>query len=232
MPKAIKKRIPKKSDTPEEEVQEKLSTLKDAFQQRQGLALKIGIGIVVLIAVVISLLVYSHTAESRAKKLEYEAYRIYYSRGSQQTDTREDQYRKALDVFKKAYETKKSPISLYYIAACSYELGKYDEALKTLKDFSRKYSGEEQFLPLAYRKMATIYMRKGDTGEAKKTLDALYNLKGDIYKDFALMEYGKLLEEEGKSDEARKKYEELITRFPTSPFKDEAQLKVSEKKEG
>jgi predicted negative regulator of RcsB-dependent stress response len=232
MPKAIKKRIPKKTDTPEDEVQEKLLSLKDTLEQRQNVALKIGIGILVIIIAVAGFLVYSYTSGSKAKKLEYEAYKIYYTRSSQQPENREDQYRKALDAFKKAYDAKQSPFSLYYIAACYYELGQYDESLKTLKDFTRKYSGEENFLPLAYRKMVTIYMRKGDAGETKKTLDALYNLKGDIYKDFVLMEYGRILEKEGNPDEARKKYEELITRFPGSPFKDEAQVKVSAKKEG
>jgi tetratricopeptide (TPR) repeat protein len=232
MPKAIKKRIPKKTDSPEDEVQEKLLTLKDTLEQRQNIALKIGIGILVVMIAVGSFLVYSYTSRSKAKKLEYEAYQIYYTRGSQQPGNRENQYRKALDVFKKAYDTKQSPFSLYYIAACHYGLGQYDESLKTLKDFIRKYSGEENFLPLAYRKMVTIYIRKGDEGETKKALDALYNLKGDVYKDFVLMEYSRILEREGKPDEARKKYEELIMRFPGSPYKDEAQAKVSAKKEG
>lgn len=232
MPKAIKKRIPKKTDTPEEEVQEKLTSLKDALQQRQSTALKVGIGILVTIFALLGFLFYSYTSESSAKKLEFEAYKIYYNKGPLQQENRDEQYKKALGAFKKAYDTKKSPFSLYYIAACYYELGQFDESLKALQDFSRKYSHDEKFLPLAYQKMATIYMRNGDAAETKKTLDALYNLKGDIYKDFALMEYGRLLEKEGKSDEAKKKYEELITRFPSSPFKDEAQIKLSEKKEG
>jgi predicted negative regulator of RcsB-dependent stress response len=232
MPKAIKKRVPKKTDTPEEGVQATLSNLKDTLLERQSTALTIGIGILVIIIAVVSFLFYSYTKETSAKKLEYEAYKIYYSRGPMQPENREEQYKKALNAFKKASDTRESPFSLYYIAACSYELGQYDEALKTLKDFSRRYSGEEKFLPLAYRKMITIYTKKGDAEEAKKTLDALYNLKSDIYKDFALMEYGRLLEKEGKPDEARKKYEELITRFPNSPFKDESQIKLTGEKEG
>ena len=232
MPKAIKRRIAKRTDTPEEEVQEKLSTLRDTLQQRQSFVLKIGIGIIVIVAAVIIFLAYSYNAGTKAKKIEYEAYNMFYSREPQQTANREEHYRKALGSFQKAYDTKQSPFSLYYIAACYYELGQYDESLKTLKDFSRKYSHEEKFLPLAYRKMAAIYMRKGDAAETRKTLDALYSLKTDIYKDFALMEYGRLLEKEGKPAEARKKYEELVTRFPASLYKDEAQLKLSGRKEG
>lgn len=232
MPKAIKKRIPKRTDTPEEEVQEKLSSLKDTLQQRQSFTIKIAIGVLIVIVAVVTYLAYSYHAKSQAKALEYEAYNIYYSRAGLQTASKEEQYKKALEAFQRAYDKKQSPFSLYYIAACHYELGQFDEALKTLKDFAGKYGNEEKFLPLAYRKMATIYMKKGDIPETKKTLDALYALRTDIYKDFALMEYGRLLEREGKTDEARKRYEELTIRFPSSPYKDEAQLKLSGQKEG
>lgn len=231
MPRAIKKRISKKIDTPEEEVQEKLSLLKDTLQRRQRIALKIGVGIVVIIIAVAGFLLYSYFSASNAKKIEYEAYRVFYGGVPEQAQNKEEKYRKSLEAFKKAYDTKKSPIPLLYIAACYSELGQYEESLKTLQEFARKYSNEERLLPLAYRKMAIIYSQKGDTVETKKILDALYNLKGDIYKDFALVEYGRLFENEGKPDEARKKYEELVLRFPASPYKGEAEMKLSRKKE-
>ena len=74
--------------------------------------------------------------------------------------------------------------------------------------------------------------RKGNTKEAMEVLEKLYNLKGDIYKDFALIEYARLLEKEGKTEEAKKKYKELSERFPNSPFIDEAKAKLSEEKKG
>lgn len=232
MPKAIKKKITRKTASTETEVQEKLSSIKDTLRERQSTAMKIFVGILIIMIALVSVLVYSYTSAKKAKLLEYEAYRIYYSSPQIQSADKTDQYKKALDAFKKAYDTKKSPRSLFYIAACYYELGQYDDALRTLKDFVQRYSGDEQFIPLAYQKMAMTYVRKGDTNEAKKILETLYNLKGDIYKDFALMEHARLLEKEGKTDEARKKYEELIRKFPNSPFMDEAKAKTSDKKEG
>jgi predicted negative regulator of RcsB-dependent stress response len=157
---------------------------------------------------------------------------MYYSRPISSSISGEEQYKKALETFQKAYAAKKSPLSLFYIAACYYDLGQYDNALTTLKDFIGRYSGDEGLIPLAYQKMALTQIKKGDTAGAKKTLDNLYALKGDIYKDFALMEYGKLLEREGKSDEAKEKYEELTKRFPDSPFIDEVKAKLAEKKQG
>jgi outer membrane protein assembly factor BamD (BamD/ComL family) len=46
------------------------------------------------------------------------------------------------------------------------------------------------------------------------------------------MESARLLEKEGKIEEAKKKYKELTEKFPNSPFTDEAKAKLSEKKEG
>jgi len=231
MPKQIKKRIPKKTVTSEADVKNKLAGLKDTLKERKKTALTYGAGILVILIVIVSFLVYNYTSQKKAKIFEYEAYKIYYNTPAQSV-TKEEQYKKALDIFKKAYDTRKSPTSLFYIAACYYEIGKYDDALKTLKDFTQRYSKEDRFIPLVYQKIATVYLKKGDINEAMKTLDTLYSLNSDIYKDLALIEYGRLLEKAGKVEEAKKKYKELTTRFPNSPFMDEAKAKLSEKKEG
>jgi tetratricopeptide (TPR) repeat protein len=177
-------------------------------------------------------LFYDYTSKKKAKALEYDAYKIYHNLYQTQPLPSNERYKKALDIFKKSYETRKSPSVLLYIAACYYDLGNYDEAIRTLKDFTQKYKNDEDFIPLGYEKLAMTYERKGDTKEALKTLEALYNLKGDIHKDLALIESAKLLEREGKTDEAMKKYKELSEKFPTSPFTDEAKAKLGGKKEG
>ncbi|MEW6067227.1 MAG: tetratricopeptide repeat protein [Nitrospirota bacterium] len=231
MPKQIKKKISKTLNA-EAEVKNKLYSLKDTFQERKKTILKYSTGIIVVIMAIASFLFYSYTSQKKAKMLEYEAYNIYYNEYQKlPLDNKELQYKNALEIFKKAYEIKKSPSSLFYIASCYYELGKYDDALNALNVFIKKYSDEDNFLPLVYQKMAMVYVKKGNITEAMKTLDILYN-KSDIYKDLAIMEYGSLLEKEGKSEEAKKKYKELITKFPASPFTDDAQTKLSKEKEG
>jgi len=231
MPKVIKKRVQKKTATTEAEVKDKLAGLKDTLKEHRKSVLKYGAGVLVIIIAIISFLLYNYTSQKKARTLEYEAYKIYYNEYQGPSVNKEEQYKKALDIFKKAYDNRKSPLSLFYIAACYYELGKYDDALKTLNDFTQRYSKEDRFIPLAYQKMAMVYIKKGDINEAMKTLDTLYNLNSNIYKDFALMEYGRLLEKAGKLDEAKKKYKELTTKFPNSPFIDEAKAKLSEKSE-
>jgi hypothetical protein len=73
-------------------------------------------------------------------------------------------------------------------------------------------------------------MKKGNKAEALKALDALYKSGGTIYKDLALVESARILENEGKKDEALAKYKELADKFKDSPFLAEAQAKIAEKK--
>jgi len=226
MPKAIKKRIPKKTADAETEVKERISTLRDTLRERQKTAIKIGAGVLVVLIAVASFFIYSYNSGKKAQGYEYQAYKIFYSAARVPLTDREGQYKKALEMFNKAYGTRKSPVSLFYIAACYYELGKYEDALKTLKDFTQNYAGEKRLFPSAYQKMATVYIKKGDMNEALKTLETLSALPGDILKDLALLESGKLLEKQGKQDEAKKKYEELTRKFPDSPYKDEAAAKL------
>jgi tetratricopeptide (TPR) repeat protein len=232
MPKAIKKRSSKKIAGTEEEVKDKLSNLKDVIQERRKTVLRYGAIVLVVLFTIPALLIYNHTTKKKAKTLEYEAYKIYQNIYQAQPLSPEERFRRALDMFKKSYDTRKSPSVLLYIAGCYYELGNYDEAIKTLKDFTQRYEKEERLLPLAYEKLAMAYERKSDTKEAMKALEALYNLKGDIYKDLALLESARLLEKEGKTDEAMKKFKELADKFPNSPFSDEAKTKLGVKKEG
>ena len=93
----------------------------------------------------------------------------------------------------------------------------------------KKYSGKEKFLPLAYQKIAAVSVKTGDLDGALKALDSLIALKSDMYKDFALMEYGRILEKMGKTEDAREKYQELISEYPESVFKEEASAKTGKK---
>jgi len=232
MPKAIKKRTSKKIAGTEEEVRDKLVGLKDTLQARKRTVLKYGAIVLVVLMAIAGFLFYDHASKKKARILAYEAYKIYENLYQPQPLPKEERYRKALDIFRQSYDARKSPSVLLYIAGCYYELGNYDETIKTLKDFTQRYSNEDKLVPLAYEKLAMAYERKGDTKEAMKALETLYNLKGYIYKDLALMESAKLLEREGKTDEAMKKYKELSEKFPNSPFIDEAKTKLGQKKEG
>jgi predicted negative regulator of RcsB-dependent stress response len=87
---------------------------------------------------------------------------------------------------------------------------------------------------MAYRQLASVQLKMGNKPEALKTLDTLYRTDGEIFKDLALIESARILEGDGKKDEATAKYKELTEKYKSSPFADEAKAKlgVTEKKEG
>jgi len=232
MPKQIKKRPSKKSARTEEDVKDKLVAFVDTIKARQKRFVIYGVVVLVIIIAVIGVFVYSFHARKTAMQLSYKAYTVYYNKYQQSPLTEQERYEEALRLFTQAYETKKSPRDLFYIASCYYDLGRYDDALKTLKDFITRYSNEDSMIPLAHMKLSQVYQHKGNTEEALKTLENFSHFKHDIFKDFALMESGRLLEKEGNVEEAKNKFQELTTRFSHSPFFEEAQSKITEKKDG
>ena len=229
MPKPIKRKVVKKTAS-EIEVKGVISRLRESAARKKGPVMAATGAVLISAGAIAGSFIYSSTMKNKAAKLEYEAYEMYYGLYQAQPAAEEEQYKKSLEMFKKAYDTKKSPVSMFYIANCYYELGRYDEALNTLRELNQKFPDDERFVPLSYYKMAMAGLKKGSNEEALKYLDILYRYKTGTYKDLSLIESGKILETMGKADDAKRKYEELTKNFPQSPFAEEAQIKLGEKK--
>ncbi len=229
MPKVIKKKVSKPAKA-EEGVQHVIHDTREFIRKKQKILFPLVVAVVILVLGVAGFLVYRSNTQKEAAALEYEGYKLYYGLYQKQPFAKEDLYQKALEKFRKAYEKKKSPLSLFYMANCSYDLGKFDDALRTLKELNDRFPDDERFIPLSYYKMAVINLKKGDKETALKLLDTLYHYRTGSFKDLALMESARILDTMGKKDDSLKKYEELAKDFPNSPFVDEAKAKIQEKK--
>lgn len=229
MPKTIKKKVAKPA-RPEEGVKSAIHATREFVGERQKTVLSIIAAAVIVLVAAAGLLIYRSHAKDNAAVLEYEGYKIFYALHQKQPLKKEEQYQKALEKFQKAYETGKSPFSLFYIASCYYALGKYDDATKTLKELNTRFPDDERFVPLSYYKMSIISLRKGDREGALKLLDTIYNYRSGSFKDLALVESARILEAMGRKDDSMKKYEELTKNFPGSPYVEEAKAKLEQKK--
>ncbi|TAL22271.1 MAG: tetratricopeptide repeat protein [Nitrospirae bacterium] len=229
MPKPIKKKVVKKAGS-EIEVGGVISKLKESAAKKKRVMVAAAGAVLIFAGAVSGFFIYNGIMKNKAQKLEYEAYKMYYGLYLTQSVAGEEQYKKALELFKQAYDAKKSPVSLFYIANCYYETGRYEEALNTLGELNRKFPDDERFVPLSYYKMAMVSLKRGENEEALKALDILYRYKTGTYKDLSLLESGRILEAMGKADDAKRKYEELTKNFPQSPFAEEAQIRAGEKK--
>ena len=230
MPRAIKKKASKK-DSPEVEITSVLENMKDTLKKKQKMVLTYTLIAMSAILVLAVIIYYQHTADQKSRELETKAYNVYYNLYQKKSMSKQEQYQQALDLFQQAYNRQKSPRVLLYIASSYFELEKYDDALKTLNTFTKKHANAKYLLPIVYEKMAAIQLIKGDKEAALKTLDTIYK-SGGIYQDYALIESGRILEKDGKKEEADAKYKELTLKFPGSPFAEEAKTKLGEKKEG
>lgn len=229
MPKVIKKKTAKPKKT-EEGVKDVLRDTRQFIGEKQKVLFPAVIALIIISVAIAGFFIYRSNLRNQAAALEYEGYKIYYGLYQKQPLQKEERYQKALEKFRKAYDANKSALSLFYIAACYYDLGKYDEALKTLKELNERFPDDERFVPLSYHKMAVIAFRKGDREGYLKFLDILYNYRTGSFKDLALVESARMLEIMGKKDDAMKKYEELTKNFPESPFAVEAKAKLGGKK--
>jgi predicted negative regulator of RcsB-dependent stress response len=232
MPKAIKKRVKKKNIDATADVASRLSDIKDTLREKQKTFLTYVIAAVVIVLAVAGTFLYRYSTNEKARQREYEGYKMYYGEYAKIPLSGQERYQKALDLFRQAYGVRKSARALLYIANCYYELGRYDEALATLSDFIKAYPDDKDLLPLAYEKLATVQLKKGNTQEALKTLDTLYRLPGSVYKDTALFESAGILESAGRKEEALSKYKEIVEKFKDSPFYEDAKAKSADKKEG
>lgn len=229
MPKVIKKKVVKPAKAGEG-VQNVIHDTREFIQEKKRILLPAISAIIIVCIGVAGLFMYRSNVRKEAAALEYEGYKLYYGLYQKQPFAKEEQYQKALEKFRKAYEKRNSPLSLFYIAGCYYDLGKYDDALRTLKELNERFPDDEKFVPLSYYKMAVINLKKGDREAALKLLDTLYNYRAASFKDLALVESARILDTMGKKDDAAKKYEELTKNFPGSPFLGEAKAKLQEKK--
>ena len=221
MPKIIKKKTkPVKKEEPE--FKDVVSRARKFRQWRMEYRIA-AVAIPLILVAVAAVYIYTGSAGKRADKFQYEGYKLYHSINLIQPIPDSTRYEQALDNFKKAYSAKQSAFSLFYIASSLESMGRHDEALSALSELNKKFPDNLRFAPLAFYKMAMISLKKGNPGEALKHLETLYNYKTASFKDLSLMESARILDATGKADEARKKYEALLSGFADSPFFEEAE---------
>jgi tetratricopeptide (TPR) repeat protein len=116
----------------------------------------------------------------------------------------------------------------YYAALCRVELGKTAEAEKALAALAARRDTERLEPALARLAMADLYRR---TGKVDKAADAYRQAAEDasmpLPRDHALIGLAKLLEENGRLDEARAAYQRLMAEFPTSVYAADARTRAA-----
>jgi tetratricopeptide (TPR) repeat protein len=114
-------------------------------------------------------------------------------------------------------------IAHLYIGHTSLALGEYDEAVKGYEAFLSSTSKDEPMRFLALDGLATALDAKGDKAGAIKRLDELVALPSRVHEDVALIRLARLHKSAGDAAASKKAAERLISDFPESPFKAQAE---------
>lgn len=230
MPKPIKKKVTKQAMGAEDSVKSYMSVLTEKLEEnfRQVvIGAAVVLGIIILVA---GFFIYGGSADKRAKAAFYEGYKSYHGLYDAQVLTKFERSERALESFKKSYDIEHTPQTLLYIANAQHDLGKNNEALKSLEDLVNSFPEDSLYISLAFYKAAMVSEKAGNAEEALKYLDRLYALDSDFYKDASLMESARILDGMGKKEEAFKKYETILEQFPGSPFAEEARFRTGKDK--
>jgi tetratricopeptide (TPR) repeat protein len=231
MPKPIKKKVPKQALGAEESVRTYMSVVTEKIEtnfKQVVIGAAVVLGAVVLVA---GLFIYGGSAEKRSKDAFYEGYKSYHGLYDAQVLTKFERYERALESFKKSYDIQHTPQALLYMANAQHGIGKHDEAIKSIEELVSGFPEDNLYISLALYKAAMVNQKAGKAEEALKSLERLYALESDFYKDAALVESARILDGMGKEDEALKKYETILEKFPNSTFIDEAKFRTGKDKE-
>lgn len=229
MPKAIKKRINKKTGLDDSDVKtqaahawEHVNSLIKEKKKETAIALS-ATGLIIVISV--AFLAYNSSMENKARLIEKDANIIEYS--DQPGTSGENDLKKALALYQDSVNTKTTPTALYSLGNAHFKLGDYESAIKEYTRFTNEYRNEDELLPLVYQKLASAYSRAGKTTEAVEALHKLSALNKGIFKDTALVLEARQYAAAGKSEMAITKYKELAVTFPTSTWNQEAVAKIA-----
>jgi predicted negative regulator of RcsB-dependent stress response len=226
MPKPIKRKISRQDTGAEETVRTFMSV---AIEKIETNFRQVVIGAAIALAVIIAVagvFFFRSGAEDKAERAFYEGYKAYYGLYDAQALPPVERYERSLESFKRSNEAKSSPRALLFMANSQNQLGRYDEALQSLSEIGRDFSGDDVYVPLAMYKSAIVLLKAGRSDEALSTLDRLYSGTSDMYRDMALVESARVLEAMGRKEESLNKYRAILSDFPESPFVDEARIKV------
>lgn len=232
MPKSIKKRIAKPSQAGQDDMMDFLGRLRETAATRQRQVVTAVAAVVGIIIVVAFIYYYQAGTARKARQLEAQAYQAYAGLNDYSGLNAQDKAQKALELFTKAYEARKTPYALLYMANSQYVLGDYQAAADTADRLIKEFPGNQTFVPAAIMKKAAALLAAGEKDKALEAFDALSKKEGAPLADAALYEAGTTLDEMGREDEAKAKFEDLVKKYPDSPYANQALQKIGLGPEG
>jgi len=227
----------------EDKFMQTLEEIRDFFlAKRRQILTGFGIGALITLAV-FGLYYYSAHENEKAKDQLSQALRIYEApvvaanqpQNVGSTDepsfkTSSEKYEKALGEFQKVvkeYPSRASgKIARYYAGLCLNSLKRSSEAIAMLEPLSKEKS---DYGALGQSALAAVYESSGDLAKSVVIYQQIVNSASPVTpKNVSLMHLARLYEEQNRTTEAAKTYQQVVKDFPESPFVTEAEQKLKQ----
>jgi TolA-binding protein len=125
----------------------------------------------------------------------------------------------ALQAFLKKYGgSDLAPLARVSLARLYFEQGQYDKALELYNDALSGLKKRPEIKPLAVLASAFTYEAKGATQKAVEVLLSIKDDPANYLQEEVLFQVARLYRDSGAMDKAKAAGEELMKRFPNSPY--------------
>jgi tetratricopeptide (TPR) repeat protein len=205
----------------QDEITTSLQTFTEALVARKR-ELTMALGAVAVLAIaVFGWTYYSARRNAAAQTQLSQAITIYNDTANIKSD--KERYEKTIVEAQKTHDQYPSlpigSIALYYVAMSQEGLGDTAKAIPNLEEVSRR--GDASIKAVAQFALGGIYKKHGETQKAIDTYKQLYD-SGGYSKAAVGYELAMLYESNKQVDHAKDYYQKLVTEFPDSPFRQNA----------
>jgi len=184
---------------------------------------EVGIGVAVVAAIAIVFFAWSAYSSSRNTKAQAELSQVINTYNDTTVKSDKERYGKTLAEAGRTHDDYPSlpagSIAQYYAALSRDGLGDTARAIQDLQEVSQH--GDASIRSVAQFALASLYKRHGDTQKAIDTLKSLYE-SGGYSKSAVAYELATLYEANKQVDQAKDFYQKVVTDFPDSPFRQNA----------
>lgn len=167
---------------------------------------------------------------SKAQELEREATRHLFARMGSDPQKADTNLKEAITLYKRVVDefprTPSAPLALFSLGNAYAQSNQLDAAIEAYQRFTSTYASNVSLLGLVQQKLGYAYLLKGNVEQAAKAYAAVLDVAGATNRDYALFELGKLEENRSRSDEALKRYQDLMSTYKDSPLVSEAAMRV------
>jgi TolA-binding protein len=185
---------------------------------------ELGLGLMALVILVLGFLGWSYYSSRRnasAQTQLSQAISIFNDTVNIKTD--KERYEKTIAEAQKTHDQYRSlpagSIALYYVALSQEGLGDTAKATQNLEEVVQR--GDEKIKPVAQFALGEIYKKHGELQKAIDTYKGLYD-SGGYSKAAVAYELATLHEANKQIDQAKDYYQKLVSEFPDSPFRQNA----------